>query len=112
MREFETGATRNNDDDNLDFEGFLSPLVLHEFAVYMHSHRKQADGKMRDSDNWQKGIPQESYMKSMWRHFKDVWDNHRNTGLARDDEITALMALLFNVQGKAHELIKERNAKA
>jgi hypothetical protein len=61
MRNFTTGATRNSDVNKLDYEGFLSPVVLEEFAIYMQTHRKQADGKLRESDNWQKGIPKEVY---------------------------------------------------
>ena len=49
MRQFETGATRNNDTSNLDYEGFLSPLVIKRFGEYMHKHRLQADEKIRES---------------------------------------------------------------
>ena len=62
MREFETGATRDTNDGKLDFEGFLSPLALVRYAEYMNKNRIQADGKVRASDNWQKGIPREVYM--------------------------------------------------
>ena len=54
MRTFDTGATRDSDNDKLDYEGFLSPLVLRRYAEYLHKHRKQSDGKIRTSDNWQK----------------------------------------------------------
>ena len=57
MREFDTGATRDAETNKLDFEGFFSPLALEEYAKYMHMHRRQADGNVRDSDNWQKGMP-------------------------------------------------------
>ncbi len=107
MRTFDSGATRNNDDDNLDFEGFLSPAVLERYAIYMHTHRVQADGKMRDSDNWQKGLPIPQYMKSMWRHFLDVWKIHRGWGTCGITRQEALCALLFNVMGMLHEVIKE-----
>jgi hypothetical protein len=107
MRHFETGATRDTDDGKLDYEGFLSPYVLESFAQYMHKNRIQADGALRDSDNWQKGIPIEAYMKSMWRHFMAVWRGYRATGhpvqrMSTDD----LNALLFNVMGMLHELTK------
>ena len=105
MRQFETGATRNLDENKLDFEGFLSPLVLERFSEYMHTHRLQADGVLRDSDNWQKGIPVDAYMKSMWRHFFDVWKGHRGLETP-ENKITNLCALMFNVQGMLHELIK------
>lgn len=107
MRTFETGATRDADDSKYDFEGFLSPLVLERFAEYMHKHRKQADGGMRASDNWQKGIPLDAYMKSGFRHFRDWWRAHRGypttTGDNLEDE---LCAILFNVQGYLHEHLK------
>jgi len=99
MRKFESGATRNNDDGKLDYEGFLSPIVLEEFAKYMHKARVQDDGTIRDSDNWQKGIPRDEYMKSMWRHFHSVWKKHR----AGEDNNEDLCALLFNVSGLLHE---------
>jgi hypothetical protein len=69
VRTFSTGATRDTDEGKLDFEGFLSPTVLKAFAEYMHEKRKMPDGSLRDSDNWQRGIPVDAYMKSMWRHF-------------------------------------------
>ena len=107
MREFETGATRNKDEDKLDFEGFLSPLALEEFAKYMHKNRLQADGKLRDSDNWQKGIPTDAYMSSMWRHFFDTWKRHRGLETP-EDQISNLCGLMFNVQGMLHELLKNK----
>lgn len=108
MREFETGATRNLDDDKFDYEGFFSPLVLARRAEYMHKHRKQADGKLRASDNWQKGIPLDAYMKSGWRHFFEVWTIHRGYGV-NDLLEDALCALMFNVEGYLHEVLKKRH---
>ena len=108
MRQFETGATRDDDQEKYDYEGFLSPLVIERYGAYMHSHRKQADGALRDSDNWQKGIPITAYMKSMWRHFFEVWRDYRKYGYVNEE---ALCALLFNVMGSLHEQIKEREAQ-
>lgn len=106
MRQFEGGATRNVDDSKFDYEGFLSPLVLERYAAYMHKHRVQADGTLRASDNWQKGIPQEAYIKSAWRHFMDWWRYHR--GLPSNETLqTALCALMFNVMGYLHEQLKK-----
>lgn len=103
MREFETGATRDDDTEKLDYEGFLSPRVLRRYAKYMHRNRLQADGKLRDSDNWQKGIPIDAYMKSMWRHFMEVWDTHRRQEGSIEEP---LCALLFNVMGYLHETVE------
>ena len=107
IRTFDTGATRTAETDKYDYEGFLSPLALEAYAAYMHSHRKQADGTLRDSDNWQKGIPLNSYMKSMFRHFMDVWRAHR--GHPSEDHILhSLAGVMFNVQGYMHEYIKRQ----
>jgi hypothetical protein len=105
MRQFETGATRDSDQGKLDYEGFLSPLVLERFAQYMNVNRIQADGQLRESDNWQKGIPKDAYMKSMCRHFMDAWKAHRGVGQVPIDE--ALCAVLFNAMGY---LLEELNA--
>lgn len=107
MRKFDSGATRNDDSENLDFEGFLSPLVIKAYAEYMQKHRMQADGQLRASDNWQKGIPKDAYMKSGWRHFFDWWGEHRDIG-SREGMEDALCGLLFNVMGYLHELEKEK----
>lgn len=108
VRQFDTGATRNNDEEELDYEGFLSPLALEAFARYMHGHRRQADGKLRDRDNWQKGIPPESYLKSMVRHMLDVWRLQRGYPSRAATLEEALSALLFNVQGLLHETLKAK----
>src|SRR5437870_4323890 len=101
MRKFTTGATRDTDAGKLDYEGFFSPLVLERRAQYMNKHRVQSDGQLRASDNWQKGIPREAYMKSGFRHFTDWWKEHR--GIATKDGIEeALCALMFNVEGYLH----------
>lgn len=103
VRHFSTGATRGTAVDKLDYEGFLSPQVLEYYAQYMDSNREQPDGSFRDSDNWQKGFPIESYVKSGWRHWVDVWKGHRN---GRPD-LKACAAMLFNVMGYMHQTLKE-----
>lgn len=112
VRHFETGATRNAAWDKLDYEGFLSPSVLQRFATYMHAHRKQTDGILRDSDNWKKGIPQEVYMKSLVRHTIDFWAVSRGVGVVDKDsgeQATAedlACAILFNAMGWLYENLK------
>jgi hypothetical protein len=73
VRKFATGATRDTAKGKLDYEGFFSPLVMHRYAQYLHKHRVQSDGNLRDSDNWQNGITIETYMKSHIRHLMDIW---------------------------------------
>lgn len=109
MRVFDSGATRNIDTRKVDYEGFYSPLVMARFARYMHKNRRMKDGARRASDNWQKGIPLDAYMKSAFRHFVEWWTVHRGwkrvPGRAREDMICAL---LFNAQGYLHECLELR----
>lgn len=108
VRTFSTGANRDLDEDKFDYEGFVSAPVLLEFGAYMHENRKLKDGSLRDSDNWQKGIPQDVYMKSAWRHFLDWWLWHRGyTRLARENKKKAICGLLFNAMGYLHEALRE-----
>jgi hypothetical protein len=110
MREFSTGATRNLDTSKLDYEAFLSPIVLKAYAEYLNKHRIQADGKVREGDNWQKLFGEEHYavcMKSGWRHFMDWWLYHR--GFKASESIDdALAALIFNASAYWFKLLKER----
>lgn len=111
-RTFVTGATRDSDTSKPDYEGFLSPLVIERFGAYMHKNRYQVDGKLRDADNWQKGIPQVAYIKSGWRHFFDWWKLHRAASVSALTPVgeqlmeEALCALMFNVMGYLHEHLK------
>lgn len=111
MREFQTGATRDDATDKPDFRGFLSIQVLRRYAQYMHKHRKQADGGLRDADNWKKGIPQRAYLESAWRHFLD-WAELADLEDPPSAEVQeAACALLFNVMGWLHEEIHECGAR-
>ena len=109
MRTFGSGATRDSDSSKIDYEGFLSPLVLKRFGEYMGRHRVQADGVLRTSDNWQKGIPREAYLKSGLRHSMDWWLHHRGyPEAARESLEDALCAVIFNAMGYLHECLKQR----
>ena len=113
VRTFPTGANRDTDAGKLDYEGFLSPLVLQRFAEYMHKNRTLADGSLRDSDNWQRGIPTDAYMKSGFRHFFDWWRAHRGWRAYAPDELQdALCALMFNTMGYLHEHLKAQRSHA
>lgn len=107
VRTFATGATRDTEEGKNDYEGFLSPLVIEAFGDYMTRHRVQSDGNLRDSDNWQKGIPKDAYIKSAWRHLVDLWKEHRGLP-SRDGIDEALGGLLFNVMGYWFQVLQER----
>jgi hypothetical protein len=94
--------------DKLQYEGYLSPLVLRRFAQYMHKHQMQADGNLRDADNWQKGIDKDSLADSGTRHHMDWWLHHRGYGdLAEEPLQEALCALMFNAMAYLKHLLDE-----
>jgi len=130
-REFTGGATRDGEADKLDYEGFLSPLVIKGYGDYLHRHRLQSDGQVRDSDNWQSGMPLSVYLKSLWRHLVDIWSLHRGYRVYRERvdgrektyvvckvsecvpsswvRVTredALCGIIFNSSGYLHEWMK------
>ena len=107
VRTFSTGATRDTEVGKFDYEGFLSPLVLQRFAAYMHKNREQKDGSLRASDNWQKGIPKDAYLKSAIRHLLDWWLIHDGFE-GRADVEEALCGVLFNAQGYLLETLREK----
>lgn len=107
IRTFETGATRDTNTDKLDYKGFLSMIAINQFAEYMHKNRKQADGSMRNSDNWKLGIDIASYEESLTRHFFEFL-----TALEKGDRDKAYEiapAIFFNLQGWMHEEGKLRD---
>ncbi len=113
MRKFETGGTRDNDTDKIDYEGFLSYPVLVAFGKYMHKHRIQADGNVRDSDNWQKFFGEnhkDVCMKSLHRHFMSMWGNHR--GYETEEEIEdSINGVLFNTIAYYHKYLHDKKQK-
>lgn len=116
VRTFGTGATRDTEEGKIDYEGFLSPLALERFGQYMDEHRYQKDGSVRDSDNWQKGMPLDVYLKSMLRHVFELWRIHRGHEpvptdldgvMVRDKRLEdALCAIQFNAQGYLHATLQ------
>lgn len=112
MRHFASGATRDTAENKPDYKGYLSPLALRHFGRYMLKHQKQADGTMRASDNWKKGIPLDAYAQSLIRHVMEFWLAYEaavsaaSTGTQNaqwDVAEDALDAILFNTSGILHE---------
>jgi hypothetical protein len=118
VRTFETGAMRDVDETKIDPEACFSPEVLVAYARYVKICQIMPDGTRRQDDNWQKGMPLESYMKSGWRHYLDWWKGHRRWKNHNGGDISGRMdiatlilhgcfALMFNVQGYLHEYLKK-----
>lgn len=122
LRTFASGATRDTAANKIDPEGFLDPLVVERFSRYMDAHRVQSDGSLRDSDNWQRGFTRAAIMKSLWRHFLDLWLMHRGSNPASKDARASILslgwdktlevvlcAILFNVQAYLREVLLRRS---
>ena len=121
IRKFATGGTRDTSAGKIDPEGFLSPIVIQAFSEYMLKHQKQADGTMRQSDNWQKlfGTPDEHRavcMKSLWRHFLDLWLIHDGykARIEKGEHVNiddALNGIIFNAMVYYFSILKDRKEK-
>ena len=108
IRRFSTGATRSPDEGKPEYAGYYSPEVMKAFGAYMMKHQIDSAGQRRSCRNWKRGIDQESYMQSMFRHFIDVFSGHEGVVPVSDEfMLESLMAVMFNCQGLAHELLKK-----
>jgi hypothetical protein len=110
MRIFNTGATRDNDEQKLNYTGSLSPLVLKRFVKFMRDHNIKGGELQRDESNWKKGIPQQSYMDSKIRHIIDTWLLHEGylTEAEIDDIEETLCAEIFNSMGMLREILVKK----
>jgi len=119
IRKFKSGATRDTEENKIDFEGFFHPINIKRYGEYMTKHKKQSDGESRESDNWQKlfgDTPEEHCnvcIKSLWRHFEDLWLHHRKWGHeAREDINSAIQGIKFNINAYEYGLeIKKKEKK-
>jgi len=71
------------------------------------------DGSVRDSDNWQKGFGNleehsATCMKSLFRHFMDVWGIHRGDESIDIDLDEALCGVMFNAMAWLFKLLESR----
>lgn len=108
IRTFDTGATRTGG-NKPEYAGYFSALSMLRYGQYMFQHQIQADGSFRNCRNYQLGIDSESYEQSRHRHNLDAHLHHEGYGsLAVEDEETSLCAIIFNAQGKLHEILKKR----
>lgn len=123
MRDFATGATRDDAANKPHYWGYMSPWAWKEFAGYMLQHETQADGKKREPGNWKLGIPMPAYEDSLLRHTMDWkmtleqirdtkvdWDPE-GTGALEDNAIELACAMMFNLQGWLHEAVRAREAR-
>lgn len=94
---FKTGAVRDSQEGKLDFVETLSFTALHRYITYMTGKKKKyGDG------NFKKGIPIESYEKSLMRHLDKYFRNKYENGSDEPNE-DHLAAIIFNTFGIMHE---------
>ena len=112
MRQFASGATRDTNAGKLEYARFLDSRVMRVYSEYMNRHRIQADGELRDPDNWKSGIPIDAYMDSLSRHYHDLWELYQHGSAIRPEtgqpaELReTLCSLMFNVMGWLYEDLK------
>ncbi len=102
-RQFSTGAVRDSEDDKEDYIETISWTAFKRYAKYMTSKKSRYGG-----GNFKKGIPIESYEKSLARHVQKYFENKYEGGTVEVD-YDHLAAIVFNVFGIMHE--EGRNEK-
>ena len=97
ITQFNTGAIRDSQDGKVDFVETISFTAHERYARYM-TGKKNKYG----TGNFKKGIPIESYERSLLRHIDKYFRNKYENG---NDELNEdhLAAIRFNVDGIMHE---------
>lgn len=97
MRKFNSGAVRDSEDDKVDFTETISWTAFNRYARYMTSKKKKYG-----QGNFKKGIPIDSYERSLLRHIDKYMRNKYEGGSDEPDE-DHLSACVFNLFGLMHE---------
>lgn len=97
VTKFETGAIRDTQEGKIDFTETISFTAHNRYAKYMTGKKiKYGAG------NFKKGIPIDSYEKSLLRHIDKYFRNKYEGG--NDEPLEDhLSAMRFNIDGIMHE---------
>ncbi len=94
---FDTGAIRDSQNGKEDYTETISWKALKRYAEYMTEKKKKYG-----AGNFKKGIPIESYEKSLMRHIAKYFINkYENGDLEKDQDHVS--ACIFNLLGIMHE---------
>lgn len=94
---FKSGAIRDSQDGKIDFVETVSFTAHNRYARYMTSKKKKYG-----AGNFKKGIPIESYERSLLRHIDKYFRNKYERG--NDEPLEDhLSAAVFNLHGIIHE---------
>lgn len=97
ITQFDTGAVRDSQEGKVDFVETISFTAHERFARYMTGKKKKYG-----QGNFKKGIPIESYEKSLLRHLDKYFRNKYENGNDEPNE-DHLAAMRFNIDGIMHE---------
>ena len=96
-RRFKSGAIRDSEEGKEDYIETISWIALRRYAQYMTSKKsKYGEG------NFKKGIPTESYERSLVRHLQKYLAN-KYEGQDTEKEEGHIEAIIFNAMGILHE---------
>lgn len=96
-RQFKTGAVRDVETDKEDYVETISWTAMKQYAQYMTGKKKKYG-----AGNFKKGIPVESYERSLVRHLQKYLENKYEDGQIEKEE-DHLSAMVFNIFGIMHE---------
>lgn len=94
---FKTGAFRDSQEGKLDFVETVSFTAMNRYVRYMTGKKKKYG-----AGNFKKGIPIDSYEKSLLRHIDKYFRNKYEGGKDELEE-DHLAAIIFNTLGIMHE---------
>lgn len=100
ITKFSTGAIRDSQDGKIDFIETLSYTALARYCSYMTGKKKKYG-----AGNFKKGIPIDSYEKSLVRHLHKYMVNKYENGSEEPLE-DHMSAIVFNAMGILHEEAK------
>lgn len=96
LTKFDSGAIRDTSEGKPNFYECMSPFAMWRYGEYM-----EKSAEKYGADNWTKGIPIESYMKSLERHLLKL-KMELKYGFTKEEGDHA-SAILFNIMGLIHQ---------
>jgi len=102
-------STRSSDEGKIDYN-HLSAISDRCFVEYMHQHRIQEDGELRDADNYKYDMPISSNRKSLMGHYNDLKMMLEGWTVMEDGKalnpFETIQAIKFNLSTFDHNLMK------
>ena len=105
ITKFKSGAIRDTQEGKTDYVETISFSAHRRFAIYMTEKKKKYG-----VGNFKKGIPIESYEKSLWRHVM-IYFGNKYEGWNFEPDEDHLAAIRFNNDGIMHEEERAKTKK-